>query len=261
MSDTPAQVPAVDPLQFDQAEYAASSSAATCKLCNQPLRDTYYQVNQQAFCPSCRERLQQALDSGSALGRFGRATLYGSLAGLVGAAIYYGVRELTNINFGLISILVGLMIGKAVQKGCNGRGGWFYQALAMFLTYTAIVLTYIPPMIQMMRQGPDPAAAAQAQPGQPIGAPPEQAAAAPGAAIDPANRNIVYYVIMAVFLTGFAFAIPILVGFQSPMSLIIIGIGLYEAWVINKRRPLVISGPYRIGPSAEGSVIDAEPVG
>ncbi|MGH7134517.1 MAG: hypothetical protein ACREHD_02190, partial [Pirellulales bacterium] len=242
-------------------EYTAASSAATCKLCSQPLRDIYYQVNQQAFCPSCRERLQQALDSGSALGRFGRATLYGSLAGLVGAAIYYGVRELTNINFGLISILVGLMIGKAVQKGCNARGGWFYQALAMFLTYTAIVLTYIPPMIQMMRQGPAPAAAAQAQPGQPIGAPKQEEAAVPAGGGGPANGGPLYYVIMAVVWMCVAFAIPILVGFQSPMSLVIIGIGLYEAWVINKRRPLVISGPYRIGPSAEGSVIDAEPVG
>jgi hypothetical protein len=259
MSDTPAQVPAVDPLQFDQAEYTASSTA-TCKLCNQPLRDLYYQVNQQAFCPSCRDRLQQALDSGSALGRFGRATLYGSLAGLVGAAIYYGVRELTNIEFGLISILVGLMIGKAVQKGCNARGGWFYQALAMFLTYTAIVLTYIPPLIQALKQGPAPAAVAQAQPGQPIGVPPKQIAAEPEDEIAAGNRGIGYTIFMAVFLTGFAFAIPIIAGFQSPMGLIIIGIGLYEAWVINKRAPLVISGPYRIGPAAEGNIIDAEPV-
>lgn len=269
MSDTPAEVSPVEPLQFDQAEYTAAAPAATCKLCSQPMKDVYYQFNGQAFCPACRERVQQALDSGTGLGRFGRATLYGSLAGLAGAAIYYGVREITGINFGLISILVGLMIGKAVQKGCNARGGWLYQGLAMFLTYTAIVLTYIPPMIEMIRHPPDAAAAqaqpvqaqpAQARPGEPAGAPRASAAEAndaPGSALP----GPVKYLIMAVVLIGFAYAIPVLLGFQSLMGLIIVGIGLYEAWVINKRVPLVIGGPFRISPAAEGSVIDAEPVG
>lgn len=260
MSDTPAETPPADQLQFDQAEYTATAPAASCKLCSQPMTDVYYQVNGQVFCPGCRERLQQALRGGSALGRFGRATLYGSLAGLAGAAIYYAVRELTNIDFGLISIVVGLMIGKAVQKGCNARGGWFYQGLAMFLTYSAIVLTYIPPLIESVRQPPAAAAAGPVQPGQPIGAPAAQAAAADNAP-QPMARGPVQYLFMAVFLAGFAYAIPVLVGFKFPMSLIIVGIGLYEAWVMNKRVPMVISGPFRISPAVEGSVIDVEPIG
>ena len=55
-----------------------------------------------------------------------RALLFGSIAAGLGAAIYYGVAVATNMEFGLIAIVVGLMVGKAVKTGSDGRGGWFY---------------------------------------------------------------------------------------------------------------------------------------
>ncbi|HEY1785911.1 MAG TPA: hypothetical protein VGG30_10195, partial [Pirellulales bacterium] len=156
MTDTPgASGSPAKPLQFDHVEYAAPGPRAACKACGQPMQGVYYEVNGLPFCEGCRQQLQNSLSGGSAIGRFARATLYGLLAGLAGAAIYYGVREATNSEFGLISIVVGLMVGKAVKKGSNGRGGWFYQGLAMFLTYTAIVSTYIPPVIQAIRNRAD----------------------------------------------------------------------------------------------------------
>ena len=36
------------------------------------------------------------------------------------------------------------MVGRAVRNGTEGRGGRFYQFLAVFLTYSAIVLMYVP---------------------------------------------------------------------------------------------------------------------
>ena len=187
-----------------------------------------------------------------------RATVYGSLAGLVGAAIYYGVREATNIEFGLIAIVVGLIIGKAVKKGCNGRGGWFYQALAMFLTYTAIVLTYIPPVLKAISEQADKetAIAKPHQPAQPAGA-----ADAPGDIRARPLPSVPQVLVALVFLLGFAYAIPVLIGLHSPMGLIIVGIGLYEAWVINRRIPLLINGPYQIGRANPGSAADVEPTG
>lgn len=261
MSDASGEsTPQANELQFDRAEYATATSAATCKACGQPMHDVYYDVNGQPFCPRCRELLNQALTGGSAVGRFVRATVYGSLAGLLGAAIYYGVRELTNINFGLISILVGLMIGKAVQKGCNGHGGWFYQALAMFLTYTAIVLTYIPSMLQAVAADAQKGAAANpGQQAQPAGG---NAAAAPAAnAPEEPTPSLAGFLFAVVFLLGFAYAIPILLGFQSPMGLVIIGIGLYEAWVINKRIGFAIGGPYKISAADPAGGLHVEPAG
>jgi hypothetical protein len=245
-------------LQFDHAEYATPTSTAACKMCGQPLVDVYYEVNGQPFCQGCHEQLQKALSSGSAFGRMVRATLYGSLAGLAGAAIYYGVREATNIEFGLISIVVGLMIGKAVKKGCNARGGWFYQALAIFLTYTAIVLTYIPPMVKAIsdRAAKQAAAAKPEQPAQPA-----QAADAAGDVGARPHVSISEVLVALAFLLGFAYAVPILIGFHSPMSLLIVGIGLYEAWVINRRIPLIMNGPFQLGRADAGGAAHVEPAG
>ena len=49
------------------------------------------------------------------------------------------------------------------------------------------------------------------------------------------------------FLIGFIYAVPFLGGAQNIMGLIIIGIGLYEAWVLNRAAPLVVTGPYQLG--------------
>ena len=46
---------------------------------------------------------------------------------------------------------------------------------------------------------------------------------------------------------GLAFAAPFLGGTSNIMGILIIGIGLYEAWKINRRVPL--SGPFRFGPA------------
>jgi hypothetical protein len=259
MSDAPsAGGPPANELQFDHVEYTTPGATATCRVCGQPLLDLYYQLNGQPLCQSCREQLEKTLSGGSAFGRFARATLYGSLAGLAGAAIYYGVREATNIEFGLISVVVGLMIGKAVKKGCNARGGWFYQGLAMFLTYTAIVLTYIPPLMKAINERADQkAVAAKAQqPAKPDGA--ADALDDAGARPHPSVAQVLFAL---AFLAGFAYAIPVLIGFHDLMGLIIVGIALYEAWVINRRIPLLIHGPYQIGQSDAGGAIHVEPAG
>jgi hypothetical protein len=62
-------------------------------------------------------------------------------AAVLGAGIYFGIAALTGYEFGLVAIVVGVLVGSAVRKGSNGRGGWRYQLLAKFLTYTAVVVT------------------------------------------------------------------------------------------------------------------------
>ena len=66
-------------------------------------------------------------------------------------------------------------------------------------------------------------------------------------------------VLVVPLLIVYLYAVPILVGFESPMALVIVGIGLYEAWVINRRSPLVINGPYRIRRPGAGSTQYAGP--
>lgn len=256
-----------DELQFDHADYAAPQPAATCGGCNQPMHDLYYEVNGQAFCERCREHIQNVLTGGSPLARFIRAGVFGSLLGLLGAAIYGGVILATNVNFGLLAILVGWMVGKGVRKGSDGRGGWLYQALAVFLTYNAIVLAHIPLVVkEFAAQGRQNAAAVQpgnpAQPGDAV--PPAAAPANPADAGGVANQqppSLVAFLIALVVLIGIVYTLPVVAGFHSPILLLIAAFGLYQAWVLNKRMPLAIRGPFRIGPAGTGSMVHAEPAG
>ena len=56
---------------------------------------------------------------------------------------------MTNINFGLVAVLLGFMVGGAVCEG-DGKpgGGRFYQLLAVFLAYSAIVGMHVPLVIE-----------------------------------------------------------------------------------------------------------------
>src|SRR5207248_924062 len=100
------------------------------------------------------------------------------------------------------------------------------QGLAIFLTYTAIVLTYIPPIMQAISKRADEEAAAKSeQPAKPAGA-----ADAPGDADARPRPSIAQAVFALALLLAFAYAIPVMIGFHSLMGLIIVGIALYEAW-------------------------------
>lgn len=52
----------------------------------------------------------------------------------------------------------------------------------------------------------------------------------------------------------FALTLPIRFGFQNPIGLLIVAFALYEAWKINRRVPLVITGPHPLGdrPALQG---------
>ncbi len=147
---------------------------------------------------------------------------------------------LTGYEFGLIAIVVGFLVGAAVRKG-DGRGGWKYQALAMFLTYTSIVSSYVPLIIREV----------QTQ---------QQKATLPAAASDTAAPAIVFDsatvsetasgpsnpVIVILLGIGVIYALPFLAGFENILGLVIIAIGLYEAWKLNKRAELKIAGPFKV---------------
>jgi len=229
-------------LQFDRAEFegnAAAAAAASCAACKRTLADTYYQVGGVVVCENCKGTLESEANQPSVfsarVGRLLRATLFGSLAAVAGCALYYGVLAITGWEVGLISILVGVMVGGAVKAGARRRGGWLYQGLAMFLTYTSIIFSYLPIIFKE----------------------------AAGSLEKVQQEGPLAIVVMSIVAVPLLYALPFILVAQDGsafLSLLIIGFGVYQAWVINKKETLQISGPYSLAaPTQAASAPEAPP--
>jgi hypothetical protein len=252
------------PLQFERAEFTEPRAAPQCKACERSIADTYFEVNGHLLCPSCRDTVAASLTGGSKSGRFFRALAFGTGAAAAGALLYFGVSAASGYNIGLIAVAVGWMVGTAVRKGSEGRGGTFYQLLAVGLTYLSICASLAPDVYEGM-SAPDTEVAAAPTAGAPEaaapapGATPEAAAADPapeaaaavGSAVDEdAAAHEASVVVLVIVSAIFSLAAPVLVGFDSPISLLIYGFALWEAWRRNTRAELNIAGPFQLAPAA-----------
>ncbi len=214
----PGAAPAAEALQFDHADFTAAPAFLICGGCGQPIQDAYYEIQGKVFCGRCRDQIVARFAGGSEPARFARAGLFGVGAALAGAALFLLVVALVGTAISLLFIVIGYMVGVAVRKGAGYRGGWHYQALAVFLTYTGIAACVLGRMISSM-----------VNQGLPIGA------------------NLVVLVVIA-------FAVPFLGGIKNIMGLVIIGFALLQAWRLNAKLRLPISGPFQVsggGPSLQ----------
>lgn len=239
---TPPQ--ALQALQFEQAEFT-TPTALRCQHCSQTIAQVYYTVAGQVCCEPCWAQLRGVVPTGSGLKRFGCALVCGVLAAAAGSGLYFAITALTGYELGLVAIVVGFLVGNAVRWGAQGRGGWLYQGLAIVLTYSAIVTTYIPPLFHELRKV---ASLSQTTPGVPM---PDAARASTlrPETLTPQRYGFYRFVTLAVsllLLYVLACAAPFLGGWQNIMGLVIIGIGLYEAWKLNKRVTVPMAGPYTI---------------
>lgn len=140
------------PLQFDKAEFA-QGAALKCAFCQSPITGQYFQINGQVACPNCRDQVSAHAGRAPSPTEPLLALGAGAGAAFVGWVIYWAIAEFLHIELGLVSILVGWMVGVAVRWGSGGRGGLFYQVMALALTYVSIAFTYLPGAIRVV--GPD----------------------------------------------------------------------------------------------------------
>ena len=150
-------------------------------------------------------------------------------------SVYFLVSAFTGYEFGLIAIAVGWGVGMAVRWGSNGRGGKGYQVLAVALTYLAIVSTYIPPIVEEILKP-------EAVEEEAVNAPARDADLAVAEPEEPATMRDVF--LGSVFLIALAAAAPFLAGVENIIGLVIIGIGLWEAWKLNRFQELKVTGPH-----------------
>ncbi|MBV8200298.1 MAG: hypothetical protein JOZ15_06710 [Acidobacteria bacterium] len=236
-------------LQLDRAEFE-KREGERCVSCGQPLGSSYYQINGRICCASCHDKLAARLAQRPGAGGLARAAGAGLAAAVAGAGIFFAVRAATGYEFGLISILVGYMVGRAVRWGARGQGGWACQTLAVLLTYLAIVLTYVPLIITAATKAYHPAAttAAPASAGQAPDASPagSRQLAGPAAAAERHRRPSLGEFLGAwSIILGIAAIVPF-TGSINPIGLFIIAIGLFEAWKLTRQPRVAIDGPFTV---------------
>ncbi len=206
-----------EPIQFDRADYVEVSSL-NCKLWRKPLEYQYYDLAGATICTDCRDKVEQGRSAGAGGHRFLRAFGFGLAAAAVGAVIYALIVRITGIEFGLMAVVLGYMVGRSVSVGSYHRGGRSYQALAMALTYAAICVGYVPAILHAWGKG--------------------------------------YSVLFVIIAFVFALALQIIGLLTHPasvlLSIFITGIGLYEAWKLNKGGVRELSGPFPIAPAKQG---------
>jgi hypothetical protein len=228
--------PSPQDLQFQHAEpvaeagAASGSSARTCVACKQPVGDTYFHAQGQLVCPLCAQRLQTGQQAPPALSLM-RAALYGGVAALGGCTLYALVAIVLNAEIGLIAILVGWMVGKAIRHASYGLGGRPQQILAVTLTYFAITTSYIPVILYQAAKNPQRVEQQQAQTkAAPAEARPRVAAS-----------GLVLYLLMIAAIAPF---LSLTSGISGLISLFILFIGLQRAWKLTERSGILLMGPY-----------------
>ena len=213
-------------LDFERADYSTASLSSTggfsperepavgpptCAGCETPIIDCYYTLGPRILCGACHHRFRDAGPEGSMLSRGFGALVLGGIAAAVGAGLWMVVTEVTGYEIGLIAIAVGFLVGTAVRVGSRAIGGVSYQLLAVFLTYTAIVITYVPAIV---------------------------------AEVEGSHAWVIAIPI--------AYVAPFLMGIENVIGILIIGFALWQAWKLNARTQLELSGPFQLGEAPVG---------
>jgi hypothetical protein len=174
-----------------------------------------------------------------------RATLYGLGAAIAGSVIF-ALISLSGFQFSIVAILVGVMVGKAIVHATHRRTSRACQVLAVVLTYGAITTSYLPMMISTAIKHQKAATKTSAAPARvPMRRP-----------IDPA-KALAGFGAATALLIGFSLVLPFMVLAHSPLSgiinLVIIGIGLRQAWRLTTPFQTPILGPYTATPDGNAA--------
>jgi hypothetical protein len=248
-------------LQFDRAEFN-QGAALPCSFCKAPITGPYFQVNAQTACPNCREQIDAAFTGGSKIARTLRASIAGIGAAIAGFVIYWGIRAVTGYELGLVAILIGFMVGGAVRWGAQSRGGLFYQLMAVVLTYLSIASNYTPDVLQGMRNpqaeetaADENAATATTAAANPTGtAADNKVAPTTTPTTDAPERQLpLWFALPIAFVISLA--VPFMSGLENIIGWIIIAFGLMQAWRINKRVPVQVTGPFTSGAPPQAATL------
>jgi hypothetical protein len=250
------QTNTVKPLQFDTAipsvppDAGTSQQGVTCVSCQRAILDKYFDVNAQSVCESCRNEIAQHVETPRGLTVLARAFLFGIVAAILGAILYYAVIAITDFEIGIVAIAIGYMVGYGIRMGTRGRGGRRFQVIALVLTYWAVGLAYTPFLFsQLSKQDATQEAGTSTTAPVDAAVTPDASEATDADAADAPGALALPLALAA--LLAISFTLPVLtVASSLPGGLIsaaIIAFGMHQAWRMTGVPQVVITGPYRIG--------------
>lgn len=213
MSDAPQS----GDLSFDRAIPLApvgEAAGVTCASCRRALVETYHTANGEPICDTCRAVLEAAAQGVSETGVITKATVFGLGAMFAGAFVYWAVMRFAHLEIGLVAILNGWMVGKAMRKGADGRGGRWLQVVGALLVYGSVALAYLPFALQQ-------------------------------------DAGEFAGIVGAITLAIFTVALPVVAIIGSLpgglLSALIIGFGMMQAWQLTGTPRIAFQGPFRVG--------------
>ena len=134
------------PLQFETlvpsipVEGSPRQHRVRCAGCPRILDDHYFDVSGQPACATCRDQVSRQMEVPRGWAVIARACLFGFVAAVAGAILYYAVIAITNFEIGIVAIAIGYMVGYAIRMATDGRGGRRFQVLAVVLVYWSVGL-------------------------------------------------------------------------------------------------------------------------
>lgn len=259
-------------LDFDHADDRQATGQFDCGLCKKVILDQYFQANDLSMCGPCKDNY--FAEKPGCSGYF-RAAAFGFVGAILGALIDLLVTVLTGYQLGLIAIVMGWLVGAAVNLGARGRGGALFQILAMGFTYFAICGSLSGQVIRELANGAldEPTPVVTSSPGVDAPAPPSpsespvatdlptpdpEASASPVVAESETvvttegqefeAEDDVNPLAMLMVGLGLCLALPILIGMENPMTLLIYAFAIYQAWSMTRR--VNIEGPFTVSSQA-----------
>jgi hypothetical protein len=236
-------------LRFDRAEYASGSEAiAPCANCRAPLRDQYWKWQNHVVCDACRTRVSETLAKSYTPEAFRKALLQGGAVAL-GCGIAYAVfAGVVKIQLALATIGIAILVSRQIRKASGGAGGPRFQVLAVALTYFASTMGYLPNILDAIRDEPP----AKTEAASVASGPSEAHTAAPTEEHHASGGDTLKAL---AWLIGIMLAAPFLEITEAPIGVLIVLIGLWQAWKLSRGLPMHIDGPFRVatptGPPAD----------
>ena len=76
-----------------------------------------------------------------------RAVLFGLGAAILASVLYAAFTVISRLEFGIVAVAVGYMVGKAMMLGANGHGSRNLQIASAILTYLSVSFASVPELL------------------------------------------------------------------------------------------------------------------